>query len=62
MEAETQKILVVGGAGYIGSHVVKTLRDAGKCPVVFDNMRVDCRKICCMEFLSSKATRSFQNN
>ena len=38
MEAETQKILVVGGAGYIGSHVVKTLRDAGKFPVVFDNM------------------------
>ena len=38
MNAETQKILVVGGAGYIGSHVVKTLRDAGKFPVVFDNM------------------------
>ena len=38
MSSETQKILVVGGAGYIGSHVVKTLRDAGKFPVVFDNM------------------------
>ena len=38
MSSEKQKILVVGGAGYIGSHVVKTLRDAGKFPVVFDNM------------------------
>ena len=34
MNAETKKILVVGGAGYIGSHVVKALRDAGKSPVV----------------------------
>ena len=38
MSSEKQKVLVVGGAGYIGSHVVKTLRDAGKFPVVFDNM------------------------
>ena len=38
MKAETQKILVVGGAGYIGSHVVKTLRNAGESPVVFDTV------------------------
>jgi len=38
MSSEKQKVLVVGGAGYIGSHVVKILRDAGKFPVVFDNM------------------------
>ena len=38
MSSEKQRILVVGGAGYIGSHVVKALRDAGKSPVVFDNM------------------------
>ncbi|MBC8257381.1 MAG: UDP-glucose 4-epimerase GalE [SAR324 cluster bacterium] len=38
MNTDAQKILVVGGAGYIGSHVVKALRDAGKSPVVFDNM------------------------
>ncbi len=38
MNSEKQKILVVGGAGYIGSHVVKALRDAGEFPVVFDNM------------------------
>jgi len=44
MSSETQKILVVGGAGYIGSHVVKTLRDAGKFPVVFDNMSCGLRE------------------
>ena len=38
MSSEKQGVLVVGGAGYIGSHVVKALRDAGKSPVVFDNM------------------------
>jgi UDP-glucose 4-epimerase len=30
-------ILVVGGAGYIGSHMVKTLRDAEEAHVVFDS-------------------------
>lgn len=30
-------ILVVGGAGYIGSHVCKVLASAGYIPVVFDN-------------------------
>ena len=44
MNAETKKILVVGGAGYIGSHVVKALRDAGKSPVVFDNMSSGLRE------------------
>ena len=38
MSSEEQKVLVVGGAGYIGSHVVKALRDSGKSPVVFDNL------------------------
>lgn len=33
-----KKILVVGGAGYIGSHMVLALRDAGYFPVVFDNL------------------------
>ena len=31
-------ILVVGGAGYIGSHMVKFLNDAGHCVAVFDNL------------------------
>jgi UDP-glucose 4-epimerase len=31
------KVLVVGGAGYIGSHAVLALRDAGSSVVVFDN-------------------------
>lgn len=30
-------ILVVGGAGYVGSHAVKALAKAGYTPVVFDN-------------------------
>ncbi len=30
-------ILVTGGAGYIGSHVCKALKDAGYTPVTFDN-------------------------
>ena len=30
-------VLVVGGAGYIGSHVTKALHLAGHVPVVFDN-------------------------
>ncbi|MBX7066861.1 MAG: UDP-glucose 4-epimerase GalE [Parachlamydiales bacterium] len=31
-------ILVVGGAGYIGSHVCKALKEAGFTPVVYDNL------------------------
>lgn len=32
-----KKILVVGGAGYIGSHVCKAISDAGSLPVTIDN-------------------------
>jgi len=32
------KILVTGGAGYIGSHIVKTLGDAGHDLVILDNL------------------------
>lgn len=31
-------ILVTGGAGYIGAHACKALRDAGFTPVAFDNL------------------------
>jgi len=33
-----KNVLVVGGAGYIGSHMVLALQDAGYAPVVFDNL------------------------
>src|ERR1017187_6917318 len=32
------KVLVVGGAGYIGSHCVRQLTTAGHKPVVLDNL------------------------
>jgi len=34
----TQDVLVVGGAGYIGSHMVRCLRHHGFVPVVLDNL------------------------
>lgn len=33
-----RKVLVVGGAGYIGSHMVKALLEAGHHPITFDNL------------------------
>lgn len=33
-----KKILVTGGAGYIGSHTCKLLRQAGLVPVTYDNL------------------------
>lgn len=33
------KILVTGGAGYIGSHTAKVLASAGLTPIVFDDLR-----------------------
>jgi UDP-glucose 4-epimerase len=37
-------ILVAGGAGYIGSHVVKELLRQGYRPIVFDNLQTGHRK------------------
>lgn len=37
------KVLVVGGAGYIGSHMVQVLLDQGHEPVVFDNLSTGYR-------------------
>ena len=34
----TQKIIVSGGAGYIGSHTAVALQNAGFEVVVFDNL------------------------
>ncbi len=36
--AATRKILVAGGAGYIGSHTVIKLVEAGYSVVIFDNL------------------------
>jgi UDP-glucose-4-epimerase GalE len=33
-----RNVLVVGGAGYIGSHMLLALREAGHTPLVFDNL------------------------
>jgi UDP-glucose 4-epimerase len=38
MHTNSKAILVVGGAGYIGSHMVLNLRRAGYQPVVLDNL------------------------
>jgi UDP-arabinose 4-epimerase len=32
------RVLVVGGAGYIGSHVCRALKECGYLPVVYDNL------------------------
>src|SRR5215203_6216750 len=31
-------VLVAGGAGYIGSHTVKRLKEAGHTPAIYDNV------------------------
>lgn len=41
-----KNILVVGGAGYIGSHTVLALKDAGFRVVVFDNFSTGHRDAC----------------
>lgn len=38
-------ILVTGGAGYIGSHAVRALQQAGYRPVVLDNLVYGHRRI-----------------
>ena len=35
---QSRTVLVVGGAGYIGSHTCLTLAEHGYTPVVFDNL------------------------
>jgi UDP-glucose 4-epimerase len=40
---ESHNVLVTGGAGYIGSHAVLALKDAGHNPVVIDNLTTGFR-------------------
>ena len=35
---EAKNVLVIGGAGYIGSHCVRLLIEAGHSPVILDNL------------------------
>jgi UDP-glucose 4-epimerase len=39
------RVLVTGGAGYIGSHVVLALKDAGHTTVVLDNLSTGNRRV-----------------
>jgi UDP-glucose 4-epimerase len=39
----SEKILVTGGCGYIGSHVVRQLSEAGRTVVVYDNLSTGFR-------------------
>ena len=40
----SKSILVTGGAGYVGAHCCKALREAGFTPVVFDNLTTGHRE------------------
>jgi UDP-glucose 4-epimerase len=46
MSGETMQnaVLVTGGAGYIGSHVVRMLCDAGHKVIILDNMSLGCQE------------------
>lgn len=46
-----KKILVTGGAGYIGSHTVKVLQDEGYEPIVFDNLVNGHKEAVACEFI-----------
>ncbi len=39
------RVLVTGGAGYIGSHIVHELADAGHRPIVLDSLRTGRREL-----------------
>src|SRR5207237_9976353 len=43
--AGVMNVLVAGGAGYIGSHTVKRLREAGHKPVIYDNLSRGHREV-----------------
>jgi UDP-glucose-4-epimerase GalE len=44
---DASRVLVTGGAGYIGSHAVKALRRAGHAVVIYDNLSAGHRDAAC---------------
>jgi UDP-glucose 4-epimerase len=47
-----ENVLVTGGAGYIGSHIVRDLGDKGLNPIVYDNLSSGNREsVLCGEFV-----------
>lgn len=40
-----KKIIVTGGAGYIGSHTVVELIEAGYTPIIVDNLSIHPSRI-----------------
>ena len=40
MKENARKVVVTGGAGYIGSHVVLKLINAGYVPIILDNFQI----------------------
>ena len=62
-------VLVIGGAGYIGSHMVKVLQDQNHDAVCLDNLSTGHRDlVCCDNFIegdladSSLLNNIFSNN
>jgi UDP-glucose-4-epimerase GalE len=45
MSNDTQRVLVTGGAGYVGSHACKALKAAGFLPVTYDNLSRGHRRL-----------------
>src|SRR6476660_3165030 len=45
--ALAMRVLVTGGAGYIGSHTCLELQDCGHTPIVIDNLSTGFRELAC---------------
>lgn len=45
MPGNNNRILITGGAGYIGSHAAHALAAQGYTPVIYDNLSTGCRKL-----------------
>ena len=54
------RILVTGGAGYIGSHCVRYLEDSGHEVIVFDNLSGGNRDLLKVNLLDSKDLSSYK--